>query len=100
MNILTIDEIVSDPSVRGGRPVIRGTGITVMNIVHAHTSGDRLSFDEIASQYQVSLGQVMAAVAYYYLHQAEMDAAFQQEVEETDVLIAELEREGKLSRLD
>jgi uncharacterized protein (DUF433 family) len=100
MNILSIEEIVSDPKVRSGRPVIRGTGIMVMTIVLAHTTGDKLSLEDIAKNYQLPLGQVMAAMAYYYLHQEEMDAALQRENEETERLVAELERQGKLHRLD
>ena len=100
MNILSIEEIVSDPKVRSGRPVIRGTEIMVMTIVLAHTTGDKLSFEEIAKDYRLPLGQVLAAMAYYHLHQQEMDAAFQKEREETEVLIAELERQGRLTRLD
>ncbi|MBA3870644.1 MAG: DUF433 domain-containing protein [Anaerolineae bacterium] len=100
MNILAIEEIVSNPKVRSGRPVIRGTEIMVMTIVFAHTTGDKLSFEEIAQHYRLPLGQVVAAMAYYYLHQEEMDAQFQRESEETDLLIAELERQGKLHRFE
>ncbi len=99
MNILSIEEIVSDPKVRSGRPVIRGTGIMVMTIVLAHTTGDKLTLEIISKDYGLPLGQVMAAMAYYYLHQQEMDAQFQREKEETDLLITELERQGKLTRL-
>jgi len=100
MNILKIEEIVSNPKVRSGRPVIRGTEIMVMTIVLVHTTGDKLSFEEIAQNYRLPIGQVMAAMAYYYLHQEEMDAQFQREQEETERLIAELERQGKLHRFE
>lgn len=97
---LVIDETVSDPKIRSGRPVIRGTGIKVMTIVLAHTTGDKLSLEQIADDYRLPRGQVHSAMAYYYLHQQEMDAQFQQETEETKRLLAELERQGKLTRLD
>jgi len=100
MNILSIEEIVSDPKVRSGRPVIRGTSIMVMTLVVAHTTGDKLSYEEIAQHYRLPLGQVLSAMAYYHLHQQEMDAQFQREIEETDLLIAELERQGKLHRFE
>ncbi|MCA0456878.1 MAG: DUF433 domain-containing protein [Chloroflexi bacterium] len=100
MNILSINEIVSDPKVRSGRPVIRGTGITVMTIVFAHTTGDKLTLEQIAEDYRLPFGQVLAAMAYYYLHQEEMDAQAQRESEETTLLLAELERQGKLTRHD
>ena len=98
MNILSIDEIVSDPKIRSGRPVIRGTGIMVMTIVLAHTTGDKLSLEQIAEHYRLPRGQVHSAMAYYYLHQQDMDTQFQKEREETDRLLAELESQGKLHR--
>jgi len=98
--ILNISEIVSDPKIRGGRPVIAGTGLTVMNIVLTHTTGDKLTADEIAQHYDLSLGQVYAALAYYHLHQAELDEVLQREAEETERLVIELERQGKLTRFD
>jgi uncharacterized protein (DUF433 family) len=99
-NILSINEIVSDPKIRRGRPVIAGTEIMVMTVVIAHISGDKLSYEEIAQHYDVSLGQIHAAMAYYYLHQQEMDERFQRETEETQRLLDELEKQGKLLRLD
>ena len=95
-NILNIEEIVSDPKVRSGRPVIVGTGITVMNIVLAHTTGDKLAPETIAEHYRLTLGQVHAALAYYYLHQAEMDEQLRREMEETEQLKIELRKQGRL----
>lgn len=99
-NFLSINEIASDPKIRSGRPVIAGTEIMVMTIVIAHTSGDKLPYEEIALHYGLSLGQVHAAMAYYYLHQPEMDERFQRETEETQQLLDEIEKQGKLIRLD
>lgn len=99
-NVLSINEIVSDPNVRGGRPVIAGTGLTVMNIVLTHTTGDKLSLETIAEQYDLTLGQVHAALAYYYLHQAELDEQLEKEMAETERLVNELEKQGRLTRLD
>lgn len=99
-SILNISEIVSDPKIRGGRPVVAGTGLTVMNIVLTHTTGDHLSAEEIAQHYDLSLGQVYAALAYYHLHQAELDEALRHEMEELDELVRELEKQGKLTRIE
>lgn len=99
-NILAINEIVSDPNVRSGRPVIAGTGIMVMTIVLANTTGDKLPPDVIAEHYRLTLGQVHAALAYYYLHQGELDEKLRQEMEETNRLVIELEQQGKLTRLE
>jgi len=98
--VLSISEIVSNPKIRSGRPVIAGTGITVMTIVLAHTTGDQLTPDQLAESYGLSLGQVYAALAYYHLHQAELDKQLQVEMEETEQRIAELDQQGKLKRLD
>jgi uncharacterized protein (DUF433 family) len=98
--ILNISEIVSDPKIRGGRPVIAGTGLTVINIALTHTTGDKLSEQEIAQHYGLNLGRIYAALAYYYLHQVELDEEIQQERDETQHLTAELQRQGKLTHLE
>jgi uncharacterized protein (DUF433 family) len=99
MNILSIDEIVSDPKVRSGRPVIRGTGICVSDIVAWHLYGDKLTPDQIATDFRLSLGQVYAALTYYYLHQNEIDEEMRQSSENAKRLLAELEKQGKAHRL-
>lgn len=43
VKVLHIEEIVSDPALRNGRPVINGTTLCVSDVVLAHTTGDRLS---------------------------------------------------------
>lgn len=97
--ILHIDEIVSDPKVRGGRPVIKGTGLKVTDVMYTHTTGDCLSPEEIAKNFHLSVGQVYAALAYYYLHKDEIDEQLRREDEETMRLIDELEAKGILSRV-
>lgn len=65
--------IVSSPEFLGGRPRIADTRIGVHHIVVWH---DQLGMspDDIASEYDLSLGDVHAALAYYYTHQSEIDA--------------------------
>ncbi len=63
-------EITSD--VAGGKPRIAGHRITVQNIVIWHERMG-LSADEIAAEYNLTLSEVYAALAYYYDHQAEID---------------------------
>ena len=99
-NSFSINEIESDPKIRSGRLVIKGTGIMVMTIVLANTTGDKLPPPVIAEHYDLTLGQVHAALAYYYLHQPELDDQLQREMAETARLVAELEKQGKLTRLD
>lgn len=71
--ILSIDLIATNPQVRSGRPCIAGTGLEVSVIVIASTV-QKQTPEQIADDYAVSLAQVHAALAYYYEHQAEMDA--------------------------
>jgi uncharacterized protein (DUF433 family) len=97
--VLHIDEIVSDPKIRSGRPVIRGTGLRVEDVMFTHSTGDCLSPEQIAENYRISIGQVHAALAYYYLHKEEMDAAIRADQERAEQLAAELEAQGRLTRI-
>ena len=66
-----------DPAIRGGRPKIAGTGVTVMRVAAWYKMG--LSPEEIATQYgHLSLAQIHAALAYYFDHQAELDGEIAQ----------------------
>ncbi len=98
--ILHVDEIISDPKIRGGRPVIKGTGIKVTDIMFTHMTGDKLSAEEIAEQFHLSVGQVHAALAYYFLHQDELDEQIRHDDATADRLIAELESQGKQPRFE
>lgn len=100
MNILSIDEIVSDPNIRRGRPIIAGTGIMVSDVVLRHITGEKLSIEQLAETFQLSFGQVHAVLAYYYIHQREIDDQIKTDDEMADRMIAELERKGKLTRLE
>jgi len=66
------------PGVAGHRPHIAGHRITVQNIVIWHERMG-LSADEIASEYDLSLSEVYAALAYYYDHRAEIDQSIRDE---------------------
>src|SRR5689334_15848650 len=96
MNVLSIEEIVSDPKVRSGRPVIRGTGICVSDVVGWHLSGDKLTLEQIATDFRLSLGQVYAALTYYYLHQEQIDNEMQQSVEDARGLVDKIKQDGRL----
>jgi uncharacterized protein (DUF433 family) len=65
--------IARDPAVRGGRPTIAGTGISVRVIAIDGNSG--LTPEEIAADRPaLSLAQVFAALAYYHANKTEIDA--------------------------
>lgn len=65
-------DIVTEAGLRGGRPVIASTGITVRTIVGHYKLG--LSPEEIADQLELELALVYTALAYYHAHRAEIEA--------------------------
>src|SRR5687768_18145309 len=69
----TLDEHIEiTPHVMGGKPSIAGHRISVQDIVIWH---DRLGYtvEKIASDYNLSLADVYATLAYYYDHKEEID---------------------------
>lgn len=60
------------PSIAGGKPHITGHRITVHDIAVWHERMG-LSADEIAGEYDLTLSDVYAALAYYFDHRDEVD---------------------------
>ena len=81
------------PDVRGGRPRIAGTRITVADIVIIHLRLGQ-SLEEIADKYDLDLADVYAALAYYYDHRSEIDGSI-----EADEAFAEAFRRNNPSLL-
>jgi uncharacterized protein (DUF433 family) len=67
------DHIDVTADIAGGKPRIRGRRITVQDIAIWH---ERLgkSADEIAAEYDLTLADVYAALAYYFDHREEIEA--------------------------
>ena len=65
------------PSIAGGKPRIAGHRITVQNIVIWHERMGK-SADEIATEYDLSLADVYAALAFYFDHREEIDASIRE----------------------
>ena len=74
------DHIVSTPEVLGGRPRIAGRRIGVHDIMSWHERMGR-SADEIAADYELTLADVYAALAYYFDHREEVDARLREDEE-------------------
>lgn len=73
MSSRTLDQhIAIDPGIAGGRPRIAGRRITIQNIVVWHEQMG-MSADEISAEYDLSLADIYAALAYYFDHRAEID---------------------------
>lgn len=97
--IYSIDTIVSEATVSNGQPIIAGSHVRVLDIVSSHLYRG-LSADELAVNFALDLGQIYAALAYYYQHKSAMDTLIRLEVERTDQLLNELEAQGKLMRVE
>ncbi len=86
MSINTLDaHIVTDAGIAGGKPRIAGHRITVQNIVIWHDWMGK-SPEEIASEYDLTLGDVYAALAYYDDHREEIDQQIRDDEEFVEAL--------------
>lgn len=80
--------IVRDPEIRGGRPRLAGTGVTVRSIVIWYQQGS--TPEQIVDQFgHLTLAQVYAALAYYHANRDEIDADLAEEDRFFDALTAE-----------
>lgn len=68
------------PGIAGGKPRIAGRRITVQNIAVWHERIG-MSADEIAAEYDITLADVFAALAYYFDHRSEIDQAIKEDSE-------------------
>ena len=90
MNAATADVdigalITRTRGIKSGAPHLVGTGVAVRTIVRWHQSG--LEPEQIAVRIgHVSLGQVHAALAFYYANKELMDCDMAQEQAESDRL--------------
>jgi len=63
-------EIVETPDVLGGKPRIEGRRISVLHVVD-QIQGGRTP-EEVTTQFDLTLGEVHTALAYYHEHPEEM----------------------------
>jgi uncharacterized protein (DUF433 family) len=69
---VSINYIAIDPDYCGGKPRVVGTRIPVATIAQLYLEmGETL--EAIASEYNLSLSAVYAAMAYYYDHKENID---------------------------
>jgi uncharacterized protein (DUF433 family) len=94
-----IDTIVSDPDIRSGHPIIAGTTIRITDIVASHIYRG-LSPEELAVNFALDMGQTYAALTYYYQHKSELDARMRADAAEAVLLLEELDKQGKLIRIE
>ncbi|HLY26023.1 MAG TPA: DUF433 domain-containing protein [Aggregatilineales bacterium] len=90
---LAIEHLVVDPEIRGGRPRILGKGITVHDIAGDYNS--ELTVDYIVDAFDLTPGQVYAALSYYFDHKEQIDQEIADKEAAGKALMEELIREGK-----
>jgi uncharacterized protein (DUF433 family) len=78
MAVQHISHIEITPGVRGGKPRIAGRRITVADIAQWHVHAD-WSARRIAEEFDLTPGQVYAALSYYYDHQQEIEQSIRDE---------------------
>jgi uncharacterized protein (DUF433 family) len=80
LDTITIDGLITrNPRLRGGRPIIAGTGIMVQTVVGLYKLG--YNPEEIAGELPLSFAQVYAALTYYHLHTDEIEAGIREDSE-------------------
>jgi uncharacterized protein (DUF433 family) len=85
--------IVRSDDVRGNRPRVAGTGVTVRRIVGWYKQG--LTPEEITTEIpHLSLAQVYAALTYYHANREEIEA----DIAAEDAEAQQLEKQYELHR--
>lgn len=92
--VLPIDFVISDPEIRGGQPVIAGTTLRVSDLASWHTLAG-LTPEQLASQFELDLARVHAALAYYYRHKAVIDAEIRDNSAQSEVWRQRLLSQGR-----
>lgn len=72
MTILAIEHIVTSPNVCSGKPRINGTRMRVQDVVYYNQAG--WSIDRIGAEFDLTPGQIHAALSYYFDHKDQIDA--------------------------
>lgn len=96
MSTKSLDQhIVATDDIAGGKPRIAGRRITVQDVAIWHERMGR-SADEIATEYDLAMADVYAALAYYFDHRGEIDQA----IEDSEAFAEALRQEtpSKLKR--
>lgn len=100
LTIHPIETIVSDPAIRNGKLIIAGTSVALVDVVSSFLSGRSSSPEALAVNYNLTLGQVYAALAYYYDHREEVKSEIDQEEARAKELLGAIRAQGKLIDLE
>ena len=85
--------ITRDPKLRGGRPIVAGSGVTVRTVAGHYKLG--LTPEEISDEMDLDLAAVYAALACYQLNRDEIEVDVLANAEENVMKeLGELPRAG------
>lgn len=76
--------IIFDRRIRGGTPVISGTGIRVIDIAVRYEFLEMTPDDILLAFPHLNLSQIHDALSYYYDHKDEIDTKWKAEISETE----------------
>jgi uncharacterized protein (DUF433 family) len=92
--VLAIESVVSDPDIRGGKPIVAGTTLRVSDLAAYHIFAG-LTPDQLSAQFDLDLSRVYAALAYYFQHKAEIDAEIRENEDQADLWRQRLVTQGR-----
>jgi uncharacterized protein (DUF433 family) len=92
--VLAIESVVSDPDIRGGKPIVAGTTLRVSDLAAYHVFAG-LTPDQLSVQFDLDLSRVHAALAYYFQHKAEIDAEIRENADQADLWQQRLVAQGR-----
>lgn len=84
-SVQAIEHIAINPEVRNGRAYIRGTTVTVSDVVIAMLYHQQ-NADGIAEWYGLSLPEVYAALSYYYENKEQLDGQIREQIRRAEAL--------------
>ena len=88
MTVQMLDHYIEKTEgVVGGKPRIAGRRIAVQNIIIWH-EWLGMNADEIATEYDLTLAEIYAALAYYYNNPQEIDEA----IKTSEAFVAEMKK--------
>ena len=74
---VTLDRYIEiTPDIRGGKPRIAGSRITVADVAIAYLRLGQ-SLEEVAAEYDLTLSEVYAAMSFYYDNKVAIDESIQ-----------------------
>ncbi len=86
MQVVDTGHIVIEPNVLGGKPHIAGHRIAVAHVA-VWIVYQGATPESIADEFRLTLGEIYAALSYYYDHKAEIDRSIAESAQQAEELV-------------